>query len=83
MFKSIKYVIITGVLLALLITADHYLIKKNPDVLNLSMSMLGEKFKDLVPEDGEAISKLFDQFAKKVEAKEIDPLGNILIRSGL
>ena len=73
MLKSIKYVIITGVVLALLITADYYLIKKNPDVLNLSMSMLGEKFKELVPEGGEAISRLFDQFAKKVEAQEIDP----------
>ena len=73
MFKSIKYVIITGVVLALLIAADHYLVKKNPDVLNLSMSMLGEKFKELVPEGGDAISNLFDQFAKKVEAKEIDP----------
>jgi len=73
MFKSIKYVIITGGVLALLIAADHYLVKKNPDVLNLSMSMLGEKFKELVPEGGEAINRLFDQFAKKVEAKEIHP----------
>lgn len=73
MSKSFKYFILIAIVLAALITADHYLVKKNPDVLNYSMAKLGEIFFELVPEGGEKVSQVFDQFVRSVEAKEVDP----------
>lgn len=73
MIKPVKYSILIAIVLAGLIALDHALVKKNPDVLNASLTKLGDKFMELVPEGGEKVKTVFDQFVKSVEAKEVDP----------
>ncbi len=71
MSKYIRYAAAIIVVLAILVTADYFIVKQNPDVLDYSLDQLGERLIDMVPEGKEAVAGLFDQFVSRVQAEEI------------
>ena len=73
MRKYVRYSLLIIVVLAALMSADYFIVKQNPDVLEYSMQTLGEKLVAMVPEGKEAVKNLFDQFASQVHAKEVSP----------
>jgi hypothetical protein len=73
MSKYIRYAAAIIVVLAILVTADYFIVKQNPDVLGYSLDQLGERLIDMVPEGKEAVQGLFDQFVSRVQAEEVSP----------
>lgn len=56
MSKYIRYAAAIIVVLAILVTADYFIVKQNPDVLDYSLDQLGERLIDMVPEGKEAVA---------------------------